>query len=72
MASRIDFFFAPGSIKVLDSEISPVWFSDHHGVRSVLEVGASVFGRGYWKMNVSMLSECMSASSQKRIVAGVT
>lgn len=45
-ASRIDFVFAPKGIKVCNADISLVWFRDHHWVRSVLEVGGSVFGGG--------------------------
>ena len=53
--SRIDFVFLQRGVSMVDSEILPVFFSDHHVVKSSFLLPAPVFGRGFWKLNVGIL-----------------
>ena len=55
--SRIDFVFVPVVIAVQSAVVSPVWFSDHSQLLVGFLVSAPLFGRGFWKLNCTVLGE---------------
>lgn len=54
---RLDYVFVSAELVCKAAMLTPLWFSDHDGVRVSLRVGAPVFGTGYWRLIVNILRE---------------
>lgn len=57
VSRRLDYVFVSSSVVCVSACVTPLWFSGHCGVSVVVSVEGPVFGRGYWKLNVSILQE---------------
>lgn len=53
--SRIDYIFCPLDFQVFEAQVSPVFYSDHNMLSVVLNLKVTCFGKGYWKLNNSIL-----------------
>ena len=57
---RLDFFLCSRQLahsKISSVDITPIFKSDHSCITMSLDVGIQKRGRGYWKLNVSLLSD---------------
>ena len=56
---RRDFFLVSKDIKsrIMKCEIIPGFFSDHSGVVTDLDITDASRGKGFWKLNCSLLNE---------------
>lgn len=55
LKSRIDYIFLSSNINVKYCKVAPFWSSDHSMIETSFETSASIFGPGYWKLNISVL-----------------
>ena len=54
---RLDYVFVAKSLSLVSGRLLPVFFSDHDGLLFEARLCLPVFGRGYWRLNISILEE---------------
>ena len=72
--SRLDYFLIPdGTIDIVDyCEIKPGYLSDHEFVQMKIKLEDQVTGRGYWKLNNSILRSEKYVEQMNEIIVNIS
>lgn len=70
MASRLDYLFFPGGVRVTSYSVTPAWLSDHCIVAAVVDVGAARRAPGPWRLRASLLEDEAFVQALKAVYWG--